>query len=252
MVYVESIGQGKDLVLLHGWGLNSAVWKSICPLLEQDFRLHLVDLPGFGQSQKLSDYSLVKQAELVLDHVPSSAVWLGWSLGGLVATQAALLAPERVEKLITVASSPKFLQGEDWPGIKPEVLEGFKLSLQADFKKTVERFLAIQTLGSENARGDIKALKLALAEKPLPDVHALEQGLNLLQQEDLRQTLTKIQAPVLRIYGKLDSLVPRAVSPRVSELWAHSQEVFFNKASHAPFISHKECFSHCIREFSLG
>ena len=60
-------------------------------------------------------------------------IWLGWSLGGLVASQIALRHPERVQALITVASSPCFSAREAWPGIKPEVLAGFQHQLSEDF-----------------------------------------------------------------------------------------------------------------------
>ncbi|MCP5077676.1 MAG: alpha/beta fold hydrolase, partial [Psychromonas sp.] len=52
------VGQGKDLVLLHGWGVNSAVWQPVVELLGKHFRLHLIDLPGFGESKAVADYSL--------------------------------------------------------------------------------------------------------------------------------------------------------------------------------------------------
>ena len=57
---VERFGQGPDLVLLHGWGMNGAVWHGIAQELAAHYRLHLVDLPGFGNSplQAGTDYTL--------------------------------------------------------------------------------------------------------------------------------------------------------------------------------------------------
>ena len=51
---------------------------------------------------------------------------------------------------MTVASSPCFSTREAWPGIKPEVLAGFQHQLSEDFQRTVERFLALQTMGNRN------------------------------------------------------------------------------------------------------
>jgi pimeloyl-[acyl-carrier protein] methyl ester esterase len=61
--------------------------------------------------------------------------------------------PERVQALVTVASSPCFSAQDAWPGIKPEVLAGFQQQLSEDFQRTVERFLALQTMGTETASG---------------------------------------------------------------------------------------------------
>ena len=68
-------------------------------------------------------------AEVVLRQAPDKAIWLGWSLGGLVASQIALTHPERVLALVTVASSPCFSARDEWPGIKPDVLAGFQQQL---------------------------------------------------------------------------------------------------------------------------
>lgn len=128
-LYWQTEGAGNtDLVLLHGWGLNAQVWQSMVARLAPHFRLHLVDLPGYGRSQGFGPMSLNDMADCVLAQAPDRAVWLGWSLGGLVASQIALSAPTQVEKLITVASSPCFSAQEGWPGIKPEVLQGFSSS----------------------------------------------------------------------------------------------------------------------------
>ncbi len=51
-LYWQTVGEGKqDLVLLHGWGLNAQVWQTIIPRIASHFRVHLVDLPGYGRSQ---------------------------------------------------------------------------------------------------------------------------------------------------------------------------------------------------------
>ena len=63
--------------------------------------------------------------------------------------------PEKVAKVVLVASTPFFAEQNDWPGIKPNVLNTFKEQLVSHREKTIERFLAIQAMGSESARDDI-------------------------------------------------------------------------------------------------
>lgn len=100
-------------MLLHGWGLNAQVWDCITPQLASHFTLHLVDLPGYGRSGGFGAMSLEAMAQRVLEQAPPQAVWLGWSLGGLVASQVAIMRPERVQALVTVASSPCFAARDD-------------------------------------------------------------------------------------------------------------------------------------------
>lgn len=250
-LHITSVGQGRDLVLLHGWGLNSAAWQGVLPLLEPYFTVHLIDLPGFGDSPPLAEHNLKALAHAVLAKAPKEAVWVGWSLGGLVATQAALLEPERVRRLVTVASSPKFAQTQNWPGIAPKVLEQFIASLAGDFKTTIERFLAIQAMGSESARQDIKALKSWLGEKPLPDQRALHDGLMILQHDDLRSQLASLDMPFLAMYGKLDGLVPIATANEVAKLAPECEIYVLDKSSHAPFVTDKEQFCAQLIHFCL-
>jgi pimeloyl-[acyl-carrier protein] methyl ester esterase len=239
----------RDLVLLHGWGLNAEVWQGIVPRLSPHFRLHLVDLPGFGRSQGFGPLTLAEMAQQLLPQLPDRAVLIGWSLGGLVASQLALTQPDRVEALISVASSPCFTAQEAWPGIKPETLQNFQQQLGTDFQRTVERFLALQTMGTENARQDARQLKDVVLSQPMPSVEVLEGGLEILRQDDLRASLDDLTLPFLRVYGYLDGLVPRRIAEELDTRWPHSSSVVMEKAAHAPFISHPEAFTQLITNF---
>ncbi|WP_220710771.1 pimeloyl-ACP methyl ester esterase BioH [Enterobacter cancerogenus] len=237
----QTVGTGNcHLVLLHGWGLNAEVWRCVSEELASHFTLHLVDLPGYGRSSGYGAMTLAEMANEVLDAAPQNAIWLGWSLGGLVASQIALTHPERVQALVTVASSPCFSAHDAWPGIKPEVLAGFQQQLSADFQRTVERFLALQTMGTETARQDARTLKQTVLSLPMPDVAVLNGGLEILRTVDLREPLASLAMPHLRIYGYLDGLVPRKVVPLLDALWPESESLVVAKAAHAPFISHPE------------
>ncbi|MCK6907181.1 pimeloyl-ACP methyl ester esterase BioH [Enterobacter cloacae complex sp. 2015409] len=235
----QTVGTGNcHLVLLHGWGLNAEIWHCIREELASHFTLHLVDLPGFGRSRGYGALSLDEMAQQVLDAAPQNAVWLGWSLGGLVASQIALSRPDRVQALVTVASSPCFSAQDAWPGIKPEVLAGFQQQLSEDFQRTVERFLALQTMGTDTARKDARTLKQTVLSLPMPEVEVLNGGLELLKTVDLREPLAALTLPHLRIYGYLDGIVPRKVVPLLDSLWPNSESQIVAKAAHAPFISH--------------
>ena len=238
-IWWQTKGEGNcHLVLLHGWGLNAEVWDCITPELSSQFTLHLVDLPGFGRSGGVGAMSLTEMTHQVLAKAPEKAMWLGWSLGGLVASQAALTAPARVQALVTVASSPCFAAHDAWPGIKPDVLAGFQQQLSEDFQRTVERFLALQTMGTESARQDARRLKNTVLALPMPDAEVLNGGLEILKTADLRTELATLKMPFLRLYGHLDGLVPRKIIPLLDAQWPNSQSYVFAKAAHAPFISH--------------
>ena len=81
-----------------------------------DYRVTVVDLPGHGYSRGFGvGLTLPVLAETVAAAVPAPAVWVGWSLGGLIAQQVALTMPERVSRLALVNSTACFTQRPDWP-----------------------------------------------------------------------------------------------------------------------------------------
>lgn len=250
-LFWQQSGKGKqDIVLLHGWGLNAEVWRTIEVGCGSHFRLHLVDLPGYGRSHLFPPMSLQQMAEVIWQKAPKQAIWLGWSLGGLIASIIALNHQVEIAGLITVASTPCFSQQENWPGIKPTVLTGFEQQLQANFHRTVERFLALQTLGTKTAHEDIRLLKTVLLKQPLPSVAVLNAGLEILRTTDLRQSLLTLNKPFLRIYGDLDGLVPRKVVPIIDGWLPNSPSVIIKHAAHAPFISHPKQFIQLLVNFS--
>ena len=101
-IWWQTTGEGNcHLVLLHGWGLNANVWDCITPELATHFTLHLVDLPGYGRSGGFGALTLEEMAQQVVEKAPEQAIWLGWSLGGLVASLVALQHPQRVQALVT-------------------------------------------------------------------------------------------------------------------------------------------------------
>ncbi len=241
---ITSTGSGLPIVLIHGWGLNSGIWQPSIECLQTHFEVISVDLPGFGLNVEntLSEYSLVNVAKLVEAAINKPAVYLGWSLGGLIATQIALNAPDKVKALITVASSPCFVENEEWPGIKADVLSLFHRQLLDDTKKTIDGFLKVQAMGSPNLRQDIKQIKALIMQYELPSRKTLDDALMLLETVDQRDELVNIHCPILRMYGRLDGLVPKKMIPLMNDLAVDSESYLFEQASHAPFISQLDEF----------
>jgi pimeloyl-[acyl-carrier protein] methyl ester esterase len=245
---ISSQGSGIPLVFIHGWGLNSAVWQPISESLKDRFEVITVDLPGFGLNieNNISPYSIENLAEKIQQAVGKPAVYIGWSLGGLVASEIALNFSEQVIALATVASSPCFVEKTAWQGIKPEVLALFHRQLADDTQKTINNFLKIQAMGSPHLRQDIKQLRELVMQYPLPSQMTLDQSLQLLETVDQREKLAQLDLPFIRMYGKLDGLVPNPVISLIDELSPNSDNFVFEKASHAPFISHPQAFETCL------
>lgn len=252
-LYVESVGHGPDLIMLHGWGLHGGLFRPVIESLSRTFTLHLVDLPGHGRSEMIEgDYNLSNIATAIAAHIPQNAAWLGWSLGGRVAMQAAA-DKHAIAKLILVGCNPCFVQKDDWPHAMPEAeLLQFANSLQNDYKQTLLRFIAIQSRGSERGREELRELRAELFDHGEPDAQALAGGLEILRSVDLRSLLPTISQPALVLHGNRDTLAPLAAAEFTAAQLPHSALQVIEGAGHAPFISHPDEFVAAIKEFMHG
>jgi pimeloyl-[acyl-carrier protein] methyl ester esterase len=92
-------------------------------------------------------------------------------------------------------------------------------------------------------------LKDAIARYPEPCEASLLQGLKLLQTVDIRKEIDLIQCPTLRIYGRLDALVPNQAVNAIEALQPKATSVVMEHVSHAPFISDKNNFVQIVRDY---
>ncbi len=249
-LHIQRLGAGPDLVLIHGWAMHGGIFGALTPHLAEHFRVHLVDLPGHGRSRNDSgDAALEAWAARVADATPA-ALWVGWSLGGLVALQAALTEPSHVHGLVAIAASPCFVNAADWAfGVERSVFEQFGAGLQVNYRQAIERFLALETLGSAHAQTELRDLKARVFEHGEPALPVLQAGLQMLESVDLRARLRKLAVPSLWIAGRRDRLVPAAAMRWAAQQSAQSGFVEID-SGHAPFISHPGAVAEAILAFA--
>ena len=283
-LHVESHGSGAPLLLIHGWGMHGGIWGSVVPQLAQRFRVHCVDLPGYGLSAHPSPSGRGIKGEGVHDEkgapdarqpltptlsqgergleqldaiVSALAVQFdaplnicGWSLGGQVALRWAQLAPQQVRRLVLVASTPCFAERDDWLfGMAQAVLQQFAAELERDYATTLRRFLSLQVRGSENERELLLVLRECLFSRGEPDQAALRVGLEILRDADLRAELPAIRQPALVIAGERDKLTPPEASFYLAQALPDARVEEIAGAAHTPFVSHPQIFLQHVNEF---
>ncbi len=183
-------GSGKDIILLHGWGQNIQMMQPLGDLLQDRFRITILDLPGFGQSSEplevwtISDYShfLEKFANEV--HIKKPIV-IGHSFGGRVAIRYS--AHNTIEKLVLFGS----------PCIRVEE----KLPLSVKILKTIKKLPGMNEIGEKMKKyigsRDYKAAS-PIMRKILVEV----------VNEDLSKYAREIEEPTLLIWGENDTEAP--------------------------------------------
>lgn len=247
-MHIEVTGQGPPLVLLHGWGMHGGYFAPLAQHLRGRFTLHLVDLPGHGASRGAARLALEATAAAVAERVPA-APWLGWSLGGLVALEAARTRPDQVQRLVMLCATPRFVRGPAWPrGMDPALLAGFAAGLERDPRATLERFLWLETRGSAQAREALEQLRRRLDERPPPAPAALRDGLALLADSDLTACLPTLAVPSLWIAGQRDRLVDWRAMQAAAAL-APDAAFLRLPGGHAPFLGHPAAVAAPVGDF---
>jgi malonyl-CoA O-methyltransferase len=249
----------EPLVLLHGWGCDSRSWAPLLAELNRFCDLLVVDLPGFGGSAPgHRQPDTARQLEFWIDslllQLPSRAAYLGWSLGGMLATRIALLCPERVSCLITLATNPSFVQRS---GRDDAYTTAMPLATFVDFREafstapeaTLKRFCGLMLQGDQQEKSLLRPLRqaalAAFTEAGSEVARHWLHGLDLLAELDNRAGLS---VPGLHIFGAGDGLVPVAAAAA----WqgqAQQQVVVLEGAGHALHWSQPEPVAGAIREF---
>jgi pimeloyl-[acyl-carrier protein] methyl ester esterase len=193
--------------------------------------------------------ALTALAERITARVPH-AIWLGWSLGGLVALQAAQQFPQAVRGLLMLSASPRFVRSIDWPqGMDASVFENFAAELAGDYRGTLDRFLMLEAQGSDHVRTELRLLREQLFAHGEPSATALRDGLQLLQSSDLRAGLPALTMPSLWIGGRRDRLVSPAAMRAAAERAPSASYVEIASGGHAPFLTHADEVVAALDEF---
>jgi len=183
-------GEGKDILLLHGWGQNIAMMKPLGDNFSNRFRITILDLPGFGESEEpksawdIEKYSLMLEKFITALDIKKPIV-MGHSFGGRVAIRYSARNP--IEKLV-LFGSPCIRVEEDLP-LSVRVLKKLKTLPGLDkFGEYMKNYI-----GSR----DYKAASPVMRET-----------LVLVVNEDLSKFAREIEEPTLLIWGENDTEAP--------------------------------------------
>ncbi|WP_341806411.1 malonyl-ACP O-methyltransferase BioC [Pseudomaricurvus alcaniphilus] len=207
----------EPLVLLHGWGSDGRSWQPLLQYFGASIEVRVVDLPGFGKAPASADID--RFLEQLLEDLPPRFALLGWSLGGMLATQLAARYPQRVTALVTLATNACFVARADWPeAMDPPTFERFSAGLAADEGQTLQRFAGLMAKGDARARQLLKPLRQCAQSSREATAESWQQALNWLQALDNRSALAAMTVPALHLFGAADALVPVAAARAVRAL----------------------------------
>lgn len=236
-----------NLVLIHGWGCDSRTWQPVLESLQSFASITLIDLPGFGASPVVPEFSLDAVLDKIATQLPRDAVIMGWSLGGMLAVQLASRFPERIRGVITLATNLKFVAAADYPAAMPSAINRqFNQGFAQDSQATLKLFGGLLVQGDADERGLLKQLRRnhigAVTDNWL-------QALQLLTELDNRTAFAKLVQPGLHLFAHNDALVPVAAAELMRQNNPQQEIKIFESTAHAVHWSKPEAVVEYVASF---
>lgn len=260
-LFYKDWGEGRPIVLIHGWPLNADMWEDqSLGLAGQGFRVIAYDRRGFGRSDQPFrgyDYdTLADDLATVLEELDlQDAVLVGFSMGGgEVARYMSRHGGKRVGKAVLVAAVPPFmLKTDDNPeGLEGSTFDGFVDQLRKDRPHFLAGF-GKQFYGAGLLTSPVSdevldwTFQLAM-QAGLPGTIAC---VDAFGRTDFRSDLAHFKVPTLVIHGTGDDIVPFASSgERAAQMIPGAQLITYDGAPHGLHLTEKDRLTSDLADFA--
>ncbi len=210
--------KGKNIVLLHGWGQNIKMMEPVGNAFQKDYRITIIDLPGYGDSSEptytwqVEDY--VNAIKELLDSLKiDNPILIGHSFGGKISLLYA--SKYNVNKLILFASP--FKQGKNTKTLKVKILKTLK---KVPVINKLEGF-AKRHMGSDDYRNATETMRQILVST-----------VNL----DISEEVKKINCPTIIIWGTKDEAVPLEDAYILEKLIKDAGLIIYEGCTHYAYL----------------
>lgn len=223
--------QGKDYVLLHGWGQNIEMMKMLGDPFQKEYHITILDLPGFGESEEpnyvWSIFDYVEYLHAFLESLSiKKPIIVGHSFGGKLALLYASMYP--VEKLVLLA--PTFKKSTKDTSMKTKVLKTLK---KVPGLNKLESF-AKKHIGSTDYRNASVTMRQILTK------HI---------QTDIQEECKKIKCPSLIIWGTKDEAVPYSNAKELENLISDAGVVTYEGCTHYAYLERLDQTIQVLKSF---
>ncbi len=255
----DSGGDGRPVVLIHGWPLSGESWsEQIAPLRDAGYRVVVYDRRGFGQSDPGDSYGYDKLAgdldNVMKDLELEEATLVGFSMGGgEVARYISMYGEDRLHSVVFAAAVPPYLRTTDDNPDGPlddDTAAGMKKGLEDDRDAFFDDFMTAFFTAGDELKVSEEQREQALAMCRQSDQEAVVGCMQSFAGTDFREDLKKISVPTLVIHGDSDGTVPfEGSGKRTHEAIDGSDLVVVEDAPHGLNLSHASEFNGALLEF---
>ena len=256
---VASDGEGRPVVLIHGWPLSGESWSEQVPALKDaGYRVVTYDRRGFGQSDPGDGYdydALAGDLDNVLSDLDLTDVTLvGFSMGGgEVARYVSRYGEDRLHSVVFAAAVPPYLlKTDDNPDgpLTEDAAKEMRSGLEEDRDAFFDEFTKQFFSAGDDLKVTDEQRQAAVTLCQQSNQDAALGCMDAFGTTDFREDLTKIGVPTLIIHGDSDGIVPFEGSGKLTHAAVDGSElVVIEDAPHGLNVSHAEEFNAALLEF---
>ena len=259
-LHVDDQGQGRPVVLIHGWPLSGEAWEKQVPaLLDAGFRVITYDRRGFGRSDKPDggynyDTLAADLDALMAERDLNDVTLVGFSMGGgEVARYVGNHGEARLHSVVFASAVPPYMMKTDDNPDGPLTEDAAK-EMRAGLEKDRESFFDDFTKNFFTAEDELKVSEDD-RQKAITLCHQSDQQaalgcMDAFGTTDFRQDLDKITIPTLVLHGAADGIVPvEGSGDRTAQQVKNARKVVVDGAPHGMNVSHAAEFNAALIEF---
>lgn len=251
--HIKRLGQGEQVLLLHGWGPNSvSLEKHLLPIaqrLSDRYELTLLDFPGHGQSEAQgADWDVAAYAAWTLELMDklalSQPIILAHSFGGRVALYLAAHHPQRVRALVLTGCA----------GLRPRRtftgwLRGRLFRLGRAGLSVLMRFPGMK----ERKERWLTALRAEFSSADyLATPEALRGSFSKIVREDLRGLLPQVSQATLLVWGEKDTATPLWMGQAMEKELPDARLLVYEADDHFAYLNQASRFANAVDAFLEG
>jgi len=258
IIHYRHLGQGRPILLQHGWGGSSLYWQSTIAHLADIRSVYAIDLPGYGQSPPipLDNPTPERLSGLLVEFVNRMGIdqfdLIGHSFGSNLAAHVAARYPDRVGQLVLTCPATYRNGGERRLIRVVHRMLGMTLRLRRTwigrippvYRSMSQRFFyqlpTDNTLLLEGFKDFLRMDRRTAAESALNAVN-----------DSINEILLKIDIPTLIVAATHDQILPRHGPSTVAQLIPDSRLVWIENCGHLPMVERPDVYHWILREFLL-
>ena len=259
----------QNIVLIHGWASDESIWQETQNYLDQRYRVYTLNLPIAKNIYSYRDAVI----ELIEQNDLDQVILVGWSMGTLVAIQVAHQLPHKVQGLLLVSGTSRFLADAQsgipelgsentvkyesfekenvteayMGGIPAALIVRMKKRLSKNCEQTITDFYKLMFSNQEQAQGLAgEIIAKDLSRRRTCDLIEAQAGLDFLAEADVRAVLKGITCPTLLLHGEQDEICSIGGAEFIQRQIPCAQLIIYPGVGHIPFLTNFEGFHRAL------